>query len=126
MNTPRVLGGSYDAEANVLYGIEPVTLEYSFGTDVQVESLKFDYVSEVFTEQAGSGLAVFAGTVYFYNHLTGDYDKMDAEKTAYGAHELLPYLTDDNRLTVRYVYDNVNQYNWNILLPMLNILGREY
>ncbi len=126
VKTPRVLGGSYDAEANVLYGIEPVTLEYSFGTDVQVESLKFDYVSEVFTEQAGSGLAVFAGTVYFYNHLTGDYDKMDAEKTAYGAHELLPYLTDDNRITVRYIYENSSRYNWNILLPMLNIVGREY
>ncbi len=126
VKTPRVLGGSYDPEANVLYGIDPVTLEYSFGTDVQVEKLEFDYVSEVFTEGSGSDLAVFTGNIYFYNHLTGVYDRMDPEKTEYGAHELLPYLTDDNRLTVRYVYDNVNQYNWNILLPMLNIAGREY
>ncbi len=126
VKTPRVLGGSYDSEANVLYGIDPVTLEYSFGTDVQVEKLEFDYVSEVFTETAGSDLAVFTGNIYFYNHLTGVYDWMDPEKTEYGAHELLPYLTDGNLLTVRYVYDNVNQYNWNILLPMLNIVGREY
>ena len=126
VKTPRVLGGSYDAEANVLYGIDPVTLEYSFGTDVQVEELDFDYVSEVFTEQNGSDMAVFTGNIYFYNHLTGVYDRMDPEKTEYGAHELLPYLTDDNRITVRYVYDNINQYNWNILLPMLNIVGREY
>ena len=126
VKTPRVLGGSYDPEANALYGIDPVTLEYSFGTDVQLEKLELDYVSEVFTDAAGSDLAVFAGTIYFYNHLTGVYDRMDPAKTEYGAHELLPYLTDDNLLTVRYVYDNINQYNWNILLPMLNIVGREY
>ena len=51
---------------------------------------------------------------------------MDSEKTEYSAHELLPYLTDDNRLTVRYACGNSSQYNWNILLPMLNIIGREY
>ncbi len=126
VKTPRVLGGSYDPDANALYGIDPVTLEYSFGTDVQVERLGFDYVSEIFTGQTGSGLAVFTGNIYFYNHLTGVYDKMDSERTEYSAHELLPYLTDDNRLTVRYACGNSSQYNWNILLPMLNIIGREY
>ena len=126
IKSPAVLGGSYDAEANALYGIDPLTLEYFPGSDVQVEKLELDYVSPVFTDQSGSSLAVFEGTIYFYNHLTGVYDEMDAEKTEYGAHELLPYLTDDNEITVRYVCGNVNQYNWNILLPMLNIVGREY
>ncbi len=126
VKTPAVLGGSYDSAANALYGIDPLTLEYSLGSDVQVESLVFDYVSPVFTEQEGSDLLLFEGSIYFYNHLTGVYDEMDADKLEYGPHELLPYLTDDNLITIRYVFNNVNQYNWNVLLPMLNIVGREY
>ena len=46
MKTPKVLGGSYDAETNSMSGAEPLTLEYQFGTDIEVESLTFETVSE--------------------------------------------------------------------------------
>ena len=52
MKTPKVLGGSYDAETNSMSGAEPLTLEYQFGTDIDVESLTFENVSEEF---AGTG-----------------------------------------------------------------------
>ncbi len=126
VKTPRVLGGNYDAGSNSLYGLDPVTLEYSLGSEILVEKLEFDYVSDVFTEMEGSGLAPFEGDIYFYDHLTGTYDKMDPEKKEYGAHELLPYLTDENTITIRYIYGDTGQYNWNVLLPMLNLVGREY
>ena len=127
VKTPRILGGNYDTEANALYGIDPVTLEYSFGNDVEIQSLSFDYVSDVFTEKTDTGgLASFSGSIYFYNQISGAYDEMDPLKTVYSADELKLYLSGDNTMSVRYVYVDTERYNWNILLPMLNIVGREY
>ena len=129
VKSPRVLSGSYDQASNSLYGVDPVTLEYSLGNDVRIESLFFDYVSPIFTESqeyAGDNLAVFSGDIYFYNHNSGAYDEMDSEKKEYEGYELADYLSPGNTITVRYVYSNMNQYNWNVLLPMLNIVGREY
>lgn len=125
--TPKVVSGSYDKDSNSLYGVDPVTLEYSLGNDVRIESLLFDYVSDVFTAgQDQDNLAVFQGSIYFYNHTTGAYDEMDSQKTEFEGYELADYLSPGNTITVRYVYANMNQYNWNVLLPMLNIVGREY
>ncbi len=125
--TPKVLGGSYDQESNALYGMDPVTLEYSLGNDVRVESLFFDYVSEVFTANpSGDDLVPFEGSIYFYNHNTGAFDEMDPQKREYEDYQLAGYLSPGNTITVRYVYANMNQYNWNVLLPALNIVGREY
>ena len=54
MKKPKVMGGSYDAETNSMSGAEPLTLEYQFGTDIEVESLTFESVSEEF---AAAGLS---------------------------------------------------------------------
>ncbi len=51
---------------------------------------------------------------------------MDSTKQVYEGYELTPYLSPGNTITVRYVYENMSYYNWNILLPMLNIVGRGY
>ncbi len=127
LKTPRVLGGSYDADTNSLYGLDPVTLEYFLGSDVEIGQLYFDYVSDVFLEpSAGGDLAPFAGKIYFYNRFTGVYDEKNILQTEFSRQDLDLYLSDENTLTVRYVYENRDQYNWNILLPMLNIAGREY
>ncbi len=123
---PTVLGGSYDSSNNTLNGTEPVTLEYSLGNDVRIEKLMFHYVSEVFTTGRNSSLNMFEGNIYFYNHNTGKYDLMDSTKQVYEGYELTPYLSPGNTITVRYVYENMSYYNWNILLPMLNIVGRGY
>lgn len=125
IKTPVVLGGSYDSANNTLFGADPVTLEYSLGNDVRIEKLIFDQVSPEFAA-AGSGLSLFQGNIYFYNHGTGKYDLMDSMKDVYEAYELAPYLSPGNTVTVKYVYENMTDYNWNVLLPMLDIVGREY
>lgn len=122
---PSVHSGSYDEATNSLYGLEPVVLEYSLGNNVRIERLIFDYVSEEFTIQhEGSNLENFSGHIYFYNHSTGMYDKKDSLKLEYESDELAPYLSPGNTITIKYVYENVTGYNWDVLLPMLSIVGR--
>ena len=101
MKTPKVMGGSYDAETNSMSGAEPLTLEYQFGTDIEVESLTFESVSEEFAA-AGNGLSrIFTGSIYFYNYATGNFDKMELEETTLDVEQLKPYLSPGNTLTVR-------------------------
>lgn len=127
VRTPSVLGGSYDSANNTLYGADPVTLEYALGNDVRIEKLIFQYVSSEFVaDRKGSDLSLFKGNIYFYNHNTGKYDLMDAMKQEYEAYDLTSYLSPGNTITIKYVYENMTDYNWNILLPMLSIVGREY
>jgi len=80
VKTPKVLSGNYDENYNSMYGMDPVTLEYSLGNDIRIERLIFDHVSEEFTQQPTGQLAVFDGNVYFYNHSSGVYDKVDMLK----------------------------------------------
>lgn len=127
VKSPDVLGGSYDFSNNALYGAEPVTLEYSLGNDVRIEKLRLKTVSDVFvTGRNGNDLSLFEGNIYFYNHSTGKYDMMDSMKEAYEGYELTPYLSPGNTITIKYVYENMSGYNWNVLLPVPEIVGREY
>ena len=87
----------------------------------------FQYVSKVFVAgKKNNDLSLFEGNIYFYNHSTGKYDLMDSMKLEYEAYELVHYLSPGNTITVKYVYENMTDYNWNVLLPMLSIVGREY
>lgn len=124
---PQVSGGSYDFAGNMLYGGEPVTLEYSLGNDVRIEKLLFRQVSPIFTQRGFvHNLNLFAGNMYFYNHSTGKFDLMDSMKTVYEGYELTPYLSPGNTVTVKYVYENMTDYSLNVLLPLVEIVGREY
>ncbi len=124
VKTPRVLGGNYDAASNSTFGIDPVTLEYFLGSEMEIEEVQFDYVSEAFTGRRD--LVSFSGNIYFYNYVLGRYDVMDREKTVYSGAELRPYLSASNAMTIRYVYENASQYSFNVLLPMLSVVGREH
>lgn len=127
MKKPVVVSGSYYSSNNTLYGIDPLVLEYSLGNDLEVEKLFLDYVSEAFTDTVkASSMMPFTGSIYFYNHGTGNFDQMNDSKRVYTKKQLEPYLSPGNTLTVKYHYSNVSEYNWDILLPMLNIVGREY
>lgn len=127
MKKPLVISGNYDNSKNTLYGIDPLVLEYSLGNDVEIEKLFLDYVSESFTETVKtSSLTNFTGSLYFYNHDFGSFDKMDETQVMYTKELLKPYLSPGNTITIKYVYNNISQYSWDILLPMLNIVGREY
>ncbi len=125
MKTPVVVTGNYDAKTNTMSGAEPVTLEYQMGTDISVESLTLEPISEVFREQDGavSQIEAFAGSIYFYNHSTGSFDKMEHMEETMNLEILRPYLSPGNILTVRYVYEGTGSYR-QIQLPMPMVAGR--
>ena len=125
MKTPKVTSGSYDETTNSMGGLEPLTLEYHLGTDIEVESLTFETVHEAFLKSGSSSFTeVFDGNIYFYNHETGNYDEMELEGKTMDVEELRPYLSPANTLTVRYVYSGTAGYNA-IQLPMPMVAGRE-
>lgn len=125
MRAPNVISGQYYADSNYAYGIDPVALEYFLGNDIEVERLKFERLSDEFTNsEKYSYMTLFKGTIYFYNHDTGVYDAMDSTKSEYTAQELEPYLSPGNTMTVKYVFDGNTDYSW-VTLPMLTVLGRD-
>lgn len=127
MKKPTTISGSYYSYNNTLYGIDPLVLEYSLGNDVEVEKLLFSNVSDSFTDTVkNNSLTPFTGSIFFYNHNTGSYDKMDENQKVFTRSQLEPYLSPGNTITVKYLYSNVSEYSWDILLPMLDIVGREY
>lgn len=124
MKTPKVTGGSYDAETNSMSTAQPLTLEYQFGTDIEVESLTFENVSEEFAGSGNNSLSrIFTGSIYFYNYASGNFDKMELEGKTLDVDQLKPYLSPGNTLTVRYAY-NGGGYDA-IQLPMPMVAGRE-
>ena len=125
MKSPVVVSGNYTAVTNSVTGMDPVTLEYSLGNDVQIESFCLENLSDSFVERSrGRYFVTFQGNIYFYNYSTGSYDLMEKGSPQYDAEELRSYLSPGNTLTVRYVYDGSGGYN-NVVLPMPTIIGRE-
>ena len=126
MKTPTVVSGQYYADSNAIYGVDPVALEYFLGNDLEVETLTFENPSDEFlNSESFYYTTIFKGSLYLYNHDTGNYDAMDPGKTAYKAWELTPYLSPGNTLTVKYVCDNTAENNWYVTLPMLTVTGRD-
>lgn len=127
MKKPTIISGNYYSSNNTLYGVDPLVLEYYLGEDIEVETLYFDYVSETFTDtMKPKTLTRFEGSIYFYNYATGEFDKMDPGRLVYDKEELKPYLSEENAIIIRYIYNNTAEYSWDILLPMLNVTGREF
>ncbi len=125
MKTPTIVSGSYQAESNSMSGMEPLTLEYHLGSDLEVESLTFEAVSEEFlNEDKHHYVEVFAGSIYFYNYSSGNFDAIELEGTTMNVDALRPYLSPGNTLTVRYVYDGMGGLS-SIQLPMPMVAGRE-
>lgn len=130
MKIPRVVTGTYDARTNSMGGMEPLTLEYQLGTDISVESLTLEPISEEFltdSPESGGGdqalIEAFTGTIYFYNHSTGNFDKADFEENTVKMEDLSLYLSPGNILTVRYVYEGTGGHR-QIQLPMPMVAGK--
>ena len=126
MKMPVTVSGQYYSDSNAIYGVDPVSLEYSLGNDLSVEKLIFENPAEEFlNNQSTNYTNIFKGKIYFYNHDTGNYDPMDSGKTEYTAAELSPYLSPGNTLTVKYICEDTVENNWYVTLPMLMVLGRD-
>lgn len=125
MKKPEVISGTYTAATNSMNGNEPVTLEYYLGTDIDVESLMFEPISQAFLGSgSGTFLEVFSGSIYFYNVRTRSYDLVELDGEPLELAELRPYLSQDNALTVRYVNSGTGGYG-EVQLPMPMVAGRE-
>lgn len=119
-------GGGYSAQTNTMYGVDPLTLEYSLGSDLDLEKVTFNRISDIFgRNEKYAYYQNFTGVMSFYNYNTGNFDKMNAGKDTFRSPELEPYLSPSNTLTVKYVPEITEDFNWNILLPMVTIVGRE-
>ena len=122
---PNVLSGEYYARSNTMYGVTPLILEYYLGNDTEVERVDFHQLSDKVIQSLRYNYTVpFVGNIYFYNYDTGNYDPMDISVEEYGRDALEPYLSPGNTLTVKYVYTNPEDYSWNIILPILTVIGR--
>ena len=49
---------------------------------------------------------------------------MDSVTGVYSREDLDPYLSPGNTLTVRYLYDQAEDYMGNIILPIVTVIGR--
>ena len=104
----------------------PLTLEYSFGGDMDIERLTLIELSEEFTGNTKYGvLPVFDGDIYFYNYETGNFDQMEWGKKEFNVWQLEPYLNEENILTVKYVSGSSAEYMPEVSLPILSAVGRE-
>ncbi len=122
---PNVLSGEYYARNNTMYGVTPLILEYYLGNDTEVERVDFHQLSDKMIQSLRYNYTVpFVGNMYFYNYDTGNYDPMDLSLEEYDLKALGPYLSPGNTLTVKYVYTNPEDYSWNIVLPILTVIGR--
>lgn len=121
---PKVINGSYSAEKNTMDGMSPLTLEYDLGREIQVEKVRFLFVSEEFLENPKYGMfPVFDGDFYFYNYHTGNYDQMDRGQKEFSDWQLENYLSEENKLTIKYSYDK--EYLPDIALPVIAVVGTE-
>lgn len=125
MRPPHIISGQYYAPNNSVYGMDPVVLEYYLGNDIDVRSLTFEKISEEFIDGPQfSGLVMFKGSLYFYNHDTGTYDLMDTGKSTYMADELEAYLSPGNTMTIKYIFDGNTDYS-TVILPTLTVMGKD-
>ncbi len=125
MKAPKVINGIYQAASNTISGMTPVTLEYSLGSDLQIEKLTFDALSNVFMEDSSLGsLRPFEGSIYFYNYGKGDFELIDSGRKEFVDWQLDSYLAPGNTITIRYVCSNTEGYG-DVVLPILYVTGRE-
>lgn len=116
---PSVISGDYDIASNTSRG--SVVLEYSLGSDINVKSLYFTELSDIFESTAAQS---FTGKVSLYNYTTGSYDDISLDQT-YTDKLIEPYLSPANTIMVRFIPDNTASQGSAVYLPVPNINGEE-
>lgn len=128
MREPKTASGNGSNYGNstVMYGTEPLVVEYSFGKGMDVEKLSFLPASDVFfNDRKYAYLKQFSGQAYFYNRMTNTYDSVNLEQVDFFGSELLSYLSPDGKLTVKYAGGEGTDMGISQVLPLLMVTGRE-
>ena len=95
------IGANY-GNSMILYGTDPVVVEYDPGTDIVIEKFSFLPVSDDFFQgNQYSYIRPFSGETSFYNEKTGSYDPVDIRKQDFSREELADYIAADGKITVR-------------------------
>lgn len=117
---PTVTSGSgvVYSDAIYLYGSDTLTAEYSLG-DGELNRLVFLPVSEALLTGEDTYLEPFTGEAALYNQKTRTYDSFAPNGRTFTAEELSPYLTPDNRITVRYTGKDEGDGTRTELLPQV-------
>ena len=122
LKMPIVLSGDYSYIDNALRSNEATVLEYFLGENINIEQVKFEQISDVFSDTRYSdSVKVFKGNIALYNFKTGNFDYIS--KNNLSILELLTYLSDTNTIRVR--YSNIETGNLETALPMVSVLGVE-
>ena len=124
--SPKITSGSFYEEGNVMYGPDPLILEYYLGNDLSVEEVILEPLSDIFqNNEKYYYLTLFDGGLYFYNYNTGSYDLVEEGKERFDREELEPYLSPENTLTIKYVQKTQEEETgWDVILPMVYVIGR--
>jgi hypothetical protein len=125
---PEVTSGSgtYYGSSSVLYGSEPMVLEYFLGDDIDVEKLSFLPVSDEFLSNPRySYTKRFTGEAYFYRPDTGVYEPVDLSVNDFTGEDLSGYLSQENSLIVQYIGGESDATGGSYALPLLMVTGRE-
>lgn len=122
MKNPTVISGEYYMETNTYYTGTPLVLEYNLGTDVDIEEVIFEGVSDVLKENITDE---FNGQIYLYDYEKESFVKKDVTQNTYTKGELAQYLTPENTIRVRYSSSDTGSSNMYLSLPMLAITARQ-
>ena len=126
VGSPRVVSGSYDVASNTMSGTASAVLEYNLGTDVSLSSVRFNELSEVFWGRefpSGEVLEPFSGAVSLYNYVTGSYDLMDISSRIFSRDEIVPYLSPENAVMIRFIPDENAAEGTEMFLPVPSVTG---
>ena len=122
LKMPLVLSGNYSYKDNALKGSDATVLEYFLGENINIEKVKFEPVSDIFSNPAYSNkIKLFNGNIALYNFKTGNFDYIS--KNEFSILDLLIYLSDTNTMRVR--YSNIENSDLETALPMISVLGVE-
>mgnify|MGYP002744220391 CR=1 FL=1 len=122
LKMPLVLSGDYSYIDNALRSSDATVLEYFLGDNINIEEVKFEQISDVFSNQRYSDkIKLFKGNIALYNFKTGNFDFISQNE--FSIIDLLTYLSDTNTIRVR--YSNIENSDLETALPMISVLGVE-
>ena len=122
LKMPLVLSGDYSYIDNALRSSDATVLEYFLGDNINIEEVKFEQISDVFSNQRYSDkIKLFKGNIALYNFKTGNFDFISQNE--FSITDLLTYLSDTNTIRVR--YSNIENSDLETALPMISVLGVE-
>ncbi|HIR06040.1 MAG TPA: hypothetical protein IAB28_08770 [Candidatus Copromonas faecavium] len=125
---PRMTTGSGMAYGNsmMIYGDEPVTVEYFFGENLEIEKLDFLPVSDRFLDEPDySYIRRFSGETSFYNQATEVWEPVNLQQCSFSAQELSDYLTPEGSLLVKYSGGEIGTSGISQVIPLVMATGRE-